>query len=231
MDQEKVMTAIEKLLDRNNMNIICDGFEACGTKFDCIAESEDKDKIFIIGHSFSDNLDEEDITIDRKTADKAVVEAIKKINFDTGDKGIEFCWIRFKMINDNRAIASIAFGVKVKDIYEPIKEEKVKSNQNIKEYEKRLIEEFNELAERTFKLGKFIVENYNKKSEEELDCPIHILISQFNHMREYLSILLLRAQLNSLTINMENFLNIVIISDSIDSIIDKMIVSSVSKED
>ena len=135
------------------------------------------------------------------------------------------------MINDNRAIASIAFGVKVKDIYEPIKEEKVKSNQNIKEYEKRLIEEFNELAERTFKLGKFIVENYNKKSEEELDCPIHILISQFNHMREYLSILLLRAQLNSLTINMEDFLNIVIISDSIDSIIDKMIVSSVSKED
>ena len=232
MDHEKdAMKAIEKLLDRNNMNIISDGFEVCGTKFDCIAKREDEDKFYIVGHSFSDDFDEEDLAIDRKVADKAVIEAIKKINFDSGDRGIEFCWIRFKMISDKHALASIAFGVKVRDIYESIKEEEVKLDQNLKEYEKRLIKEFTELAERTFKLGKFIIDNYNKKSEEELDCPIQILVSQFNHMREYLSILLLRAEMNSLPINIEDFLGIVVISDSIDSIIDKMIVSSVSKED
>lgn len=224
--EEKILEKIKKVLNRKNISIICDGFVVDDTGFDFIAENESKDKIFIVGHSFSDDLDE-DIVIDRKIADKAVIEAIRKIGCDPGDRGIEFCWIRIKMIDENKAILSIEFGVTVRDISKPIKEETADSDQNLKEYEKHLINEFYELAERTSKLGKFIVNSYNKSEEEELDCPIYILVSQFNHMREYLSILLLRAEMNSLPINMEDFLDIVVISDSIDSIIDKMIASSV----
>ena len=227
-NEEKILEKIKKALNRENTNIICDGFTVDKTRFDFIAENESKNKIFIVGHSFNDDLSE-DIVIDRKVADKAAIEAIKKIGYDPGDRGIEFCWVRIKVIDENKAICSIEYGVKVTsgncEESKSVENSDRNTNKKLEAYEVRLIDELVYIAKKLEDLGKFIIE-YNKDPEIEIDSPIQLLVSQFLHMREYFSILYLRASILDLPINAKDFFNIVIVSKSVDDIIDGMIAST-----
>lgn len=226
--EEKILEKIKELLNSKNISIICDGFVVDDTRFDFIAENEYKDKIFIVGHSFSDDLSE-DIVIDRKISDKAVIEAIKKIDFDLGNRDIEFCWIKIMIVDENKAICAIECGVKIAS--DNCKESKSIENldrntdKKLEEHEKQLIDELKYIADKTEKLGKLIIE-YNKDPEIEIDSPIQLMVSQFLHMREYFSILYLRANLLDLSIDVKDFFNIVIVSKSVDVIIDGMIAST-----
>ncbi len=63
----------------------------------------------------------------------------------------------------------------------------------MKDYQKRMVSEFNDLRDRSDKLEKIIRKQRHGKLEFELACPIRLLVRQHNAMLDYLECLKERA--------------------------------------
>ncbi len=62
-------------------------------------------------------------------------------------------------------------------------------------YKQRMINEYNELEERTDKLGFMLVKESRGGLDFELSCPVNLLKAQYNAMNAYLNILKVRAEI------------------------------------
>ena len=63
-------------------------------------------------------------------------------------------------------------------------------------YKQRMINEYNELKERTDKLGFMLVKESQGDLEFELSCPVSLLKVQYSAMNSYLNILKVRAEIS-----------------------------------
>ncbi len=65
-------------------------------------------------------------------------------------------------------------------------------------YKQRMINEFNELKERTDKLENMLRKYYSGNLEFVPSCPIYLLEDQIDMMRGYLNILSIRAEIENI---------------------------------
>lgn len=65
-------------------------------------------------------------------------------------------------------------------------------------YKQRMVNEYNELKERTEKLGKLLDKYVYGELDFELNCPVFLLENQYNTMQAYLSILKQRAEIEGI---------------------------------
>ena len=65
-------------------------------------------------------------------------------------------------------------------------------------YKQRMIDEYNELKERTDKLGFMLVKESRGGLDFELSCPVNLLKAQYNAMNSYLNILKVRAEIEGI---------------------------------
>lgn len=56
-------------------------------------------------------------------------------------------------------------------------------------YKERMVKEYNELKERTYKLGSMLLKYDNGDLEFEPTCPIYLLRDQYSLMGDYLKVL------------------------------------------
>ena len=68
-------------------------------------------------------------------------------------------------------------------------------------YKQRMVNEYNELKERTEKLGSMLLKYSKGDLEFEPTCPIELLESQFYVMKAYLSILKQRAEIEHIDLD------------------------------
>ena len=67
-------------------------------------------------------------------------------------------------------------------------------------YKQLMINEYNELKERTDKLGFMLVKESRGGLDFELSCPVNLLKAQYNVMNSYLNILELRAEIEGIAL-------------------------------
>lgn len=65
-------------------------------------------------------------------------------------------------------------------------------------YKKRFLKEYNDLLERTGKLGIMLMKYEDNELEFEPDCPFELLEAQYHTMRTYLYILEQRAAIEKI---------------------------------
>lgn len=65
-------------------------------------------------------------------------------------------------------------------------------------YKQRMVNEYNELKERTDKLGFMLVKESQGGLDFELSCPVNLLKAQYNAMNAYLNILQVRAEIEGI---------------------------------
>ena len=65
-------------------------------------------------------------------------------------------------------------------------------------YKQRIVNEYNELKERTVKLGFVLVKESRGGLYFELSCPVNLLKAQYNAMYSYLNILKVRAEIDGI---------------------------------
>ena len=68
----------------------------------------------------------------------------------------------------------------------------------MKDYKQRMVNEYNELKERTDKLGFVLVKETRGCLNFELSCPVNLLKAQYNAMNSYLNILKVRAEIEGI---------------------------------
>ena len=68
----------------------------------------------------------------------------------------------------------------------------------MEDYKQRIVNEYNELQERTVKLGFMLVRESRGGLDFELSCPVSLLKAQYNAMNSYLNILELRAEIDGI---------------------------------
>jgi hypothetical protein len=69
------------------------------------------------------------------------------------------------------------------------------------DYKERFKAEYNQLKIRLEKLHKFCVKYDAGTLDFEPDCPIHVLMVQEKHMRDYLTTLEVRAEIESIELS------------------------------
>lgn len=65
-------------------------------------------------------------------------------------------------------------------------------------YKQRMVNEYNELKERTDKLGFMLVKESKGGLNFELSCPVSLLKAQYNAMKAYINILEVRAKIEDI---------------------------------
>ena len=65
-------------------------------------------------------------------------------------------------------------------------------------YKQRMVNEYNELKERTDKLGFMLVKESRGCLDFELSSPVSLLKAQYNAMESYLNILKVRAEIEGI---------------------------------
>ena len=65
-------------------------------------------------------------------------------------------------------------------------------------YKQRMVNEYNELKERTDKLGFMLVKESRGGLDFELSSPVSLLKAQYNAMQAYLNILKVRAEIDGI---------------------------------
>ena len=73
-----------------------------------------------------------------------------------------------------------------------------KEEVKMKDYKQRMVNEYNELKERTDKLGFVLVKESRGGLNFELSCPVNLLKAQYNAMNSYLNILKVRAEIEGI---------------------------------
>ena len=68
----------------------------------------------------------------------------------------------------------------------------------MEDYKQRIVNEYNELEERTVKLGFMLARESRGGLDFELSCPVNLLIAQYNAMNSYLKILEVRAEIEGI---------------------------------
>ena len=68
----------------------------------------------------------------------------------------------------------------------------------MEDYKQRIVNEYNELQERTVKLGFMLVRESRGGLDFELSCPVNLLKAQYNAMNSYLNILEVRAEIEGI---------------------------------
>lgn len=68
-------------------------------------------------------------------------------------------------------------------------------------YKQRMVNEYNELKERTEKLGKLLDKHLYGELDFGLNCPVALLESQYYTMQAYLSILVQRAEIEGVPLD------------------------------
>lgn len=71
----------------------------------------------------------------------------------------------------------------------------------MEDYQKRMVEEYNELKERADKLNTLLGKERNGLLDFELSCPLELLNAQYNTMRAYQAILKRRARIEGVPLN------------------------------
>ena len=65
-------------------------------------------------------------------------------------------------------------------------------------YKQRIVNEYNELEERTVKLGFMLARESRGGLDFELSCPVNLLKAQYNAMNSYLNILEVCAEIDGI---------------------------------
>ena len=68
----------------------------------------------------------------------------------------------------------------------------------MEDYKQRIVNEYNELEERTVKLGFMLARESRGGLDFELSCPVNLLKAQYNAMNSYLNILKVRAEIEGI---------------------------------
>ena len=68
----------------------------------------------------------------------------------------------------------------------------------MEDYKQRIVNEYNELKERTVKLGFVLVKESRGGLNFKLSCPVNLLKAQYNVMNSYLNILELCAEIEGI---------------------------------
>ena len=70
----------------------------------------------------------------------------------------------------------------------------------MEDYKQRVIEEYNQLRSRYFKLASLIEKAKKKELDFELNCPLGVLIQQKNAMKVYMTVLEKRAIIEDISL-------------------------------
>ena len=87
------------------------------------------------------------------------------------------------------------------DVFVCIEEDNKDGEKEMEDYKIRFIKEYKELKERYNKLRKIIVKAEAGTLDFQLSCSLDLLEQQANHMRNYLHILEIRAEIEGVDIN------------------------------
>lgn len=230
-DEERVTITSKNLMERYGFESKYDGFDIDGFKFDCVGWNEDKKVLLIVFHEISDSLDGDSKPVPRTIADKAITLVIDEVGKELGDFNIQFAAVKYVRFNDdpNRAVARFQYNIRVvddneiKDNFEKKMLEVIANykpdeiDEDLPAWKLRFIDEYNCLADRAMKLCSALSMDDDQRGFS-FTCPWDMLFDQLVAMRDYLSILVLRAPLENIPIDVDKFRRFALAYDSLEAI-------------